>query len=895
MTWLERLRNQWRDNALSKEITREMQFHLSERADDLEAAGMPPDAAKREARRRFGSLAYQSERTRERDLFGWLDTLVSDIQYALRALRAAPAFATVAIVSLALGIGANTAMFSIINAVMLKSLPVSHPEELVALVRGEEGDIFTNPLWEAIRDRQDMFSGIFAYGSTSFNLSAGGEARRIYGTWVSGGYFSTLGVRPQAGRMLAQADDYRGCPGVAVLSDGFWKSHYAADPAAIGKNIALDGHPFEIIGVADPRFSGVSVGQQPQVFVPLCTEKIVRGGNSQLDHRSSWFLYIVGRPKAGVTAQQIVARFKTLAPAIVEATMPPDWPAESVQYYRNTPFGITPAERGFSYLRTTYQKALYILMAIVALVLLIACANVANLLLARAAARQREMAVRVALGAGRGRLARQLLTESLLLSSIGAALGIAFAAWGSRLLVKLLSRSDQAISLDLGADTRVLLFTIGVATVTGLLFGLMPAWRAGRVDPQVAMKAQGRGVAEGHSRFGLGRALVVAQVALSLVLIVGAGLLLGSWRKLATVDPGFRPQQVLLVDADIRGTETPEEQRLALHGRMLEAIRSAPGVRSASASQITPVGGSTWNEELKIEGGATAPANGKKGNVSWANAVSDGYFDTLGIPILVGRDFDSRDSKASPRVAIVNEAMAAKFFGTLAAVGRRFQKQEGSGWGPPIEVLAVVGTTKYRSMRDSAQPIIYFPRAQESAVAQHVSFEVRTSGGPAGVVPAIAQAMATVSPRITLDFTTLEQQLSESLIVARSVASLSGFFGALAVLLAMIGLYGIMAYSVARRRNEIGVRIALGAEQGRVVRMVLGEVSRVVVIGAVVGILLSLVTMRLVKAFLYGVTPTDPVTLGGAVLLIVAVGMMAAAIPARRAARLDPVSALREE
>jgi predicted permease len=892
MSWLKRLLNHLRETAISKDISKEMQFHLAERADDLVAAGMTPAAAKREARRRFGSLAYQTERTRDRDLFGWLDAVTADVRYALRSLRAAPAFAIVAILSLALGIGANTAIFSIINAVILKSLPVSHPEELVAVVRNKEGDVYTNPLWEAIRDRQDVFNGTFAFGAANFNLTAGGEARRVDASWVSGEYFSTLGVRPIAGRLIARGDDYRGCPGVAVLSDGFWQSRYSGDPNVIGKTITFDGHPFEVIGVADQRFFGVRVGERPQAFVPLCSEAIIRGANSQLDHRSSWFLQIIGRPKPGLTPQQIDARFATLAPRIIDATIPPNWPADALEHYRKATFHVSAAAKGFSGVRMMYTKALYVLMAIVGVVLLIACANVANLLLARATVRQREMAVRLALGAGRGRLARQLITESLLLASLGAALGIAFALWGSRLLVRLLSRSDRVVSLDLGIDQRVLLFTIGVTTVTGLLFGLVPAWRAGRVDPQAAMKAQARGVAEGHSRFGLGKALVMAQVALSLVLIVGAGLLLSSWRRLATLDPGFRRDQILLVDADIRSTATPAAQRLALHEQMLNQLRAVPGVRSASASQLTPIGGSTWNDIVRTDG--FTPKSQDDAMV-WANALSDGYFDTMGIPILAGRDFGREDTRTSPHVAIVNEAMARKFFATPAAVGRHFQKEEGSGWSAPIEVVGVVGTTKYTSLRDSAQPVMYFPRTQESAEAQYISFELRTAGSPDGIVPAATKALASLSPRITLDFTTLDQQLAESLTLMRVIATLSGFFGGLAVLLATIGLYGIMAYNVARRRNEIGVRIALGAEQSRVVRMVLGEVSRVVLVGAAIGVGLSLGVTRLVASFLYGVKPTDAATLSSSVLLLATVGIAAAALPAWRASRLDPVEALREE
>ena len=892
MSIFERLRNHFRDNVVSKDIRREMQFHLAERADDLEASGMTAAAARREARRRFGSLAYQGERTRERDLFRWLDILIGDIRYALRSLKAAPAFASVAILSLALGIGANTAIFSIIDALILKSLPVSHPEQLMAVVRNEKGTVVTNPLWEAIRDRQDVFSGAFAYGSTDFNLTSGGEARRIDASWVSGDYFATLGVQPAAGRLIAKADDYRGCPGVAVLSEGFWESRYSGDPGVIGKTISLDDHPFEIIGVADGRFFGVSVGRRPQAFVPLCSEAIIRGANSQLDHRSSWFLQIIGRPKPGLTAEQVTARLAVLTPAIIDATIPPNWPADALQNYRKAKYRVMPAAKGFSELRTMYTKPLYILMGIVGVVLLIACANVANLLLARATARQREMAVRLALGAGRGRLARQLITESLLLAGIGALLGTFFASWGSHLLVRLISRSNELVSLDLGADRRILFFTIAVATLTGLLFGLVPAWRAGRVDPQAAMKAQARGVAEGHSRFGMGKALVVAQVALSLVLIVAAGLLMGSWRKLSTVDPGFRRDRVLLVDADIRGTATPAAGRLALHEQMLNALRHIPGVRSASASQITPIAGPTWNELVKAAG--FTPKN-EDDALAWANAVSDGYFGTLGIPILQGRDFDSRDAKSSGRVVIINEAMARHFFSTPAAVGRHIQKEEGSSYSAPIEVVGVVGTTKYTSLRDSAQPIMYFPRAQESAEAQYVSFELKTNGAPNALVPAATKAIAALSPRITLDFTTLDQQLARSLTLMRLIATLSGFFGALAVLLATIGLYGVMAYNVARRRNEIGVRIALGAERSRVVRMVLGEVSRVVLAGVLVGLVFSFSVTRLVASFLYGVTSTDGATLGLSVMVLAAVGLAAAALPAWRAARLDPVAALREE
>ncbi len=893
MSWWSRFRNHSRSDDLSRDIDREMRFHLAERTDDLVQLGMQPAAARHEARRRFGNVGLQAERARDRDLFMWIDELSRDLRYALRALRNAPAFTIVAVLSLALGIGANTAIFSIINSVMLKSLPVSHPEELMMVVRDTNGVIFTNPLWEAIRDRQDVFSGAFAFGATSLNLADGGVARPIIANWVSGEFFTTLGVRPEVGRLLVKSDDYRGCPATTVLSDAFWRNEYGADERAVGKTISFNGHPFQIVGVADSRFSGVRVGQRPQAYVPLCAEAIITGAGSQLDRRSSWFLEVMGRPKQGLTSDRIVARFALLEPAIIEATLPPNWPADATAHYRKTLFGVAPAAKGFSDLRKRYEEALYVLMVIVGLVLAVACANVANLLLARAAARQREMAVRLALGAGRARIARQLITESILLSTTGAALGAAFAVWGSRVLVGLLSESGwPGVQLDLRPDGMVLGFTIAVAVATGLLFGIAPAWRAGRIDPQSALKAQGRGVAEGSSRFNAGKALVVGQVALSLVLIAGAGLLVTSWRKLATLDPGFRRDGILLVQAQIHETGTPPDLRVAYFARMLDRLRTIPGVRGASVSMLTPVGHSTWNDALKVDG---FTQKSEDDAVSWMNAVSDGYFATLGIPLRQGRDFDRRDDATAPKVAIVSEAMARHFFGTPSVVGKQFRVQDGNGWTPPVEIVGVVGDTKYSSLRDSNQSIVYYPQRQQEATSETRQFELRTDGAPLLLVPDVKSVVAEFSPKITLDPTTLDRQLESSTALTRAIALLSGFFGALALLLATIGLYGVMSYNVARRRNEIGVRIALGAEYSRVVRMVLGEVGRIVIVGVVIGVLLSAAATRLVQTFLYGLGPNDPTTLAVSATILFAVAIGAAALPAWRAARMDPVAALREE
>ena len=892
MSWFARIRNVVLPNRLSDDLDRELSFHIAERIDDLVAHGMTPDAARREARRQFGNYALQKESTRDRDVFRWLETLLADLRYALRTLRAAPAFAIVAILSLALGIGANTAIFSLINAVMLKSLPVRQPEELMVVLR-DSSKTATNPIWEYVRDHQDVFSGTLAYGQTQFNLANGGQVRNVDANWVSGAYFSTLGVRAILGRTLLPADDTRGCPAVAAISSSFWQTEYGGSGAVIGRTVSLDGHPFQIVGVIDPAFFGLDVGSHAQIYTPLCAKTIMNGNDKWIDARSTWYLHIVGRRKADVTPAQASARLQLLMPGLVEATLPPKWPADAVARYQKAHMEVASVATGFSDLRTTFRKALFVLMTVVGIVLLIACANVANLLLARATKRQHEIAVRLALGARPARLIRQLLTESVLLAFMGAAVGIFFAIWGSRLLVRLMSTSGNAVALDLSLDLPVLAFTAAVAMATGILFGLAPAWRACRVAPHNAMKSQARGVADGHSRFSMGKALVVVQIALSLLLVVGAVLLLGSWRRLATVNPGFRSDHVLLLAADWRsGNESASpEQRSSLRRQMLERLRAVPGVRMASASELTPISGSGWNNDIKADG--YTPAVRDDGLV-WMNEVSDGYFSTMGTALVAGRDFNATDVPGAARVAIVNEALAQKVFGAHSAIGKHIQVANGNDFDPPIEIVGVVGNAKYESMRETPQPIAYISMAQDDDPGLSVNFEIRTVGPTTAIIPGIKAAVAQIAPRASLDFTTLDRQVAESLRLPRTLATLAGFFGVLALLLATIGLYGIMSYTVARRRNEIGVRIALGATQGRVIHMVMSEVGRIVGVGVIIGTLLTLSVTRLVSAFLYGVKPSDPATivLSAATLAIVAI--VAAMLPAWRAARLDPVTALRE-
>ena len=819
-----------------------------------------------------------------------LDTLIQDLRYAIRALRSTPAFAAVAILSLALGIGANTAIFSLIDSVLLKSLPVRHPEQLLQVTRGKE-DYYTNPIWEQVRDRQDIFSGIFAYGGGQFNLSTGGEARYAQANYVSGQFFETLGLSAVAGRALTSADDKRGCPGTAVLGNAFWRKEYGARTDIIGKNISLDNHPFEILGVIEPGFTGIEVGSAVDVYVPICTEKIIRGEYSSLDKRSNWWLEMIGRPKPGISPAQATARLKTLAPEIFKATIPQNWNADQQAHYSKSTFETLPVANGISYLRTKYQRALTILIVITGLVLLIACANVANLLLARSAARQREIAIRMALGLRRGRLMRQLLTESLVLSLTGAALGILFANWGASLLLRFLSSHGNQVYLDLTVDSRVLAFTASVAILTGLLFGLAPAWRGTRVDPQAAMKANARGVIEG-SKFGIGKALVVAQVALSLLLVIGAGLMLTTFFRLETVDTGFERDHILLTAVDLRNGSYRPEQREAAYREILDRLRALPGVRSASSSEMTPISGSFWNEDLRIDG---YTSKGADDTLVYFNRVSDHFFDTLGPALIAGRDFNAYDTLQAPRVAIVNQTMANRFFAGQNPIGMRYRTEEGNKLSAPYEIVGVVKDAKYGSLRENTLPTGYVPVTQENSFTSRI-FELSVAGGtPSALIPSVKSAVGEVNRGISMEFTLLGTQVDESLNRERLLATLSGFFGALALMLATIGLYGVMSYNVARRRNEIGIRMALGAEQTRVLRMVLREVAILIAAGLAIGGIAAVATTRFIASFLYGIKSNDPVTLFAAAGVLAIVAAIAGYYPARRASRLDPMAALREE
>jgi predicted permease len=817
--------------------------------------------------------------------------MLQDVRYALRALCSSPAFAAIAILSLALGIGANTAIFSLIDAVILKTLPVSHPEQLVELgMKTEDGLSFTNPIWEQVRDRQDVFSGAFAYSPTRLNLAVGGEVRNANTSWVSGDFFRTLGVNPLLGRMIADADDKRGCPAIGVLSYDFWQREYGGAADVFDRRLTLNSHPVRIAGVAPPGFAGIQVGEAVDIYMPLCAEGTVVRENSALDKRANWWLWIFARLKPGISEQQALARMNTLAPQIFANTLPPNFPAEAQKDHLSRKFVLLPGSNGFSNVRRDYKAALYTLMAAVGVVLLIACANVANLLISRAAVRRKEIAIRMAIGASRARLIRQLLTESVLLSSMGAILGFLFSQWASRMLVHFLSTGDSNVVLDLSIDIRVLAFTTAVAIGTGILFGLVPAWQGTRVDPHSAMKANARGVVESQTGFSLGKVLVASQVALSLVLLIGAGLMLKTFAKLATLDTGFDKKQVLLIRVDPRYASVPPDRRLPLYRELQLRLAAVPGVRSASFADITPVSGSSSYQVVHVDGHM---AKSPKASVVWINSISPGFFVTMATPFIAGRDFDAHDTLQAPLVAVVNESMANKFFGSPRdAVGETFR--QGNENSSPIQIVGVVKDAKYRSLRAAGEAIAYYPLSQLPPM-RWANFLLRANGPAASLIPSVKAAVDEVNHDITLQFRTLSVQLDESLGRERLLATLSGFFGALALALAVIGLYGVISYNVAQRRNEIGIRMALGAEQARVLRMVLGEVAILLVAGLALGLAVAVFSTRLLASFLYRVEPNDPTTLVTACVVLAVSAVVAGLLPALRAANLDPMTALREE
>jgi putative ABC transport system permease protein len=829
-------------------------------------------------------------------------TFWQDLRYGWRQLRLNPAFTAVAVLSLALGIGANTAIFELVNAVRLRTLPVQKPEDLayIDFQRGSSrsGNFstrsarFTWAQWKQIEAQQQAFSGVMAWSARRFNLASGGEIRWAEGLFVSGGFFPVLGMQPMIGRAFTAADDDPGCgsPG-AVIGYGFWQREFAGAADVLGRSVMLEGRPFPVIGVAPPSFFGVEVGNRFDVAIPMCADRLLsQDGKGRAASTRAWWISAMGRLKPGWTAERASAHMKALSPGIMQATLPESYRPDDAKRYLNNKLEVTPGATGVSGLRREYEQPLWLLLATTGLVLLIACANLANLLLARASVREREIAVRQAIGASRARLVGQLMSESLLLALLGSALGVLLAQMLSRGLVAFLSTPDSGMFLGLALDLRVLAFTAAIAVATCLLFGLAPALRATRITAASAMRAAGRGLTAGRERFSFRRALVVTQVALSLVLLVGALLFAGSLRRLLAVDPGFRVAGVIEVDVNFRRAHYSKERLAGLHRELLERLRAVPGVQAGAEVNIVPISGSGWNQSVWAEGDSDKHQN------AFFNRVSPGYFGTIGTTILAGRDFNERDTPGSPRVAIVNEVFAKKFFGAANPLGRVFVVQGNAGEPDDrYQVVGLVRNTKYYQVREDFEPITYLSQGQDDDPGPGATFVLRSAAVSGDAFRAIKAAIGEVNPSADIEFTVLSKQLQNSLLRDRLMATLGGAFGLLAGMLATIGLYGVISYMIARRRNEIGIRIALGADRMGVVRLVLREAAILLALGLPIGAGLALWAGRTAGSLLFGLKPNDPATLIGAMLLLAGVAFGASFGPARRASKLEPMQALREE
>jgi putative ABC transport system permease protein len=897
------LRGLFHKGAAEQELDDELCDFLEKSTAEKMRAGMTREEARRAARIEMGGVEAVKENVRSASWETHCETLWSDLRFGARLLRFNPVFAGAAILSLALGIGANTAIFQLLDAVRLRTLPVKNPQEIARIAieqrGGRSGDFtsrysdLTYALWVEIHSQQQGFSNIFAWSPTQFNIAPSGEVHNVQGMWVSGEFFQTLGVEPALGRFLNSADDTPGCsPAGAVISYSFWQREFGGDHSAIGRALTLNRRPFEIVGVSSPNFYGVEVGRNFDVAVPLCTEPAIMGEDSQMKSRSGWWLASMGRLKPGWTIERATAQLQAISPAIFEATLPTDYNPENSKRFLGFRLGVFSADSGVSDLRKDSEQPLWLLLALAGLVLLIASANLANLMLARASAREREMGLRMAVGAGRGRLIRQLLAESLLLAAIGAILGSLLARNLSQLLVASLSTQNNPLFVELGGDWRVFGFTAGLAVLTCVLFGLAPAMRATSVSPGIVLKESSRGTTEGHGRFGLRRILVVSQIALSLTLLVGALLFARSLAKLTSVETGFRQTGILVTDIDFSSLKLPNEGRASFGRELLSRVRAIPGVENAATAATVPLSG---DEEFHdIFPGMSDPLEDQK-PVSAFNHVSAGFFQTLETPLLVGRDFNDHDVAGSPLVAIVNETMARKVVKTGNPVGTMFRVRRLSKISGPFEIVGLVKDTKYGDLREEPLPIVYLPIQQEPRPDQDSQILIRSSLALPELTLAVKDAANSAHPGLDLRFFSFHTMIEERLLGERLMAKLSGFFGALAVVLAVIGLYGVISYMVARRRNEIGIRMSLGADRRSIVALVLREAFLVLALGLALGIGLALVASRAAGSLLFGLKPNDAVTLITATVVLAVIALAASYIPAVRASRLDPLDALRHE
>ncbi len=864
-----------------EELEEEIQSHLRMAADERADRGEAVKDAELSARREFGNIEMVKEVTRE--AWGWkmISDLAQDARFGLRMLGRNRGFTTVGVLTLALGIGANTAIFSLIEAAMLRMLPVKDPQQLVLVgnFNGEQAiDSFSYPQFTFMREHSRS-SNMFAYADIHLNLSAGDVTEDASGLLVSEDYFSVLGLQPFLGRLIITGDE-----SVAVLSHRFWVSQFGGDPSIVGKMATLNGLPFTVVGIAPRQFFGTEAGISPDVFVPLVMRDQLSPGEALLSARNNFWLTVMGRLSPGVAPDRARAELQVLyqqSNAEELQGVAEDNPL--ARYFNSMRISVAPGDKGTGNLRETFGKPLLILMTVVGLVLLIACANVASLLLARATARQKEMGIRMALGAGRARLLRQFLTEGLLLSIGGGLLGLLIAWWFADGLVGILTRTV----LNVSPNATVLVFTLSVSIVTGLMFGAVPAFRATRFDPTLWLRNES---GTGRLRkWGVRNFLVTGQVAISVFLLIGAGLFIRTLMNLKNLDMGFQADHLLLVSLDPGLSRYGADRTDSFYSELLERVRTMPGVRSASIADQPLLGGAMF-DGLVVEGHTTLPGRAPAVAVK---SVTPGFFETMVIAVRKGRDFTEQDRKGMPKVAIINERVARQFFHGQNPIGKHIGVGSAT---PDLEIVGVIADTKYKNLRTPAPSTIYLPISQLKSPPSARTLHVRTYGDHSPMAAAIRDQVRAIDKNLPLtDLKLFTSLIDENLVQERLIASLSGFFGALAVLLACVGLYGVMSYAVTCRTKEIGIRMALGASPIKVLGKIVRESLGFVLAGIAIGVPASLAVMRLVQKLLFGVKSVDPATIIVATLLMIAVAALAGFFPARRASKVDPMVALRQE
>ena len=911
-TWrrvLSKLRYLVSGKQIDRDLAQELNFHQDMLTADQERLGYSHETALLNARRKMGNTTLMTEYSRDAWIVAWFDALKRDLRYAIRSFARYPGFTVVALATLALGIGANTAIFRLVDAVMLRSLPVSRPEELL-VIRGS----FSYWRFEQIRDRNDVFGGVV--GARAFDdvtVTTGSQPLgRVTAELVSGNYFDVLGVRPVVGRSITKEDDRSAGAGpVAVISYGFWHRAFAGSPDVLGRTIALRAglvgggtSGFEptapkssdqqttamtVVGVAPPEFFGDTVGKLVDVWVPITMQPLLMPGRAWLTRRTASWVNILGRMRPGITEQQARESLIRTYRQIRSDEIGPSITDEQRRNLSRNPLTVEPGEKGFGQIRRQFSQPLMILMTVVTLVLLIACLNVANLLLARATARQHEISMRLSLGASRARLVRQLLTESLLLAGIGGLLGLGLAAIGTRTLVALVSGEAQQISLRLSPDARILAFTLGVSLLSGIVFGLAPALFGTRRELQHMLKDSSR--TAGRQRNRGARALVATQVAVSLVLLVGCGLFLRTLYNLKTETLGYDRAGLIMVRVDpVAAGYTGDALGTAMLA-LMHRFSAISGVRSTTFSENGLFSGTESGTPVVVQGFTPASDDDR---IARFDQAGPGYFTNVGVPLMLGRDFTERDGPGAPRVAIINDTMARFYFANQNPIGKRFDVR-----GPSDVTLEIVGVAHDVQDHDLRNPPLrrfYVSYLQPIDGITTANFEIRAAGDMTSLFGPIRAEVEQFDPKLqVLSLRTAQALVDNSILTERLIAKLSTFFGALALLLAAIGLYGVMSYTVAKRTTEIGVRMALGAQRTDVASLVLRDILRLIAIGSAIGVLASVQLARYIESLIFGLKPHDPVTLAASVAVLGLIGIVAGYLPARRAARIDPIVALRAE